>query len=36
MIEGDINVNCPASILQNHINVHIYLDEDAASLLEGN
>jgi glucosamine-6-phosphate deaminase len=34
MIEGKIDVNCPASILQTHINVSIYLDEDAASLLE--
>lgn len=31
MIYGDININLPASILQKHPNVSIYLDEAAAS-----
>jgi glucosamine-6-phosphate deaminase len=33
MIEGEITTSCPASILQRHLNVTIYLDEAAASLL---
>ena len=33
MLEGEINENCPASILRNHDNVTVILDEDAASLL---
>lgn len=33
MIKGQISESCPASILQNHINIKIYLDEEAASLL---
>ena len=33
MIEGDVTAQCPASILQNHEDVTIFLDEAAASLL---
>lgn len=33
MINGEISPSCPASILQKHNNVHVLLDEDAASLL---
>ncbi len=33
MIKGDISPACPASILQKHNNVHIFIDKDAASLL---
>jgi len=34
MLEGEIDPRCPASILQQHKNVTIYLDPPAASLLE--
>ena len=34
MIKGEVSPSCPASILQNHPNVHIFLDEAAASLLK--
>ncbi len=33
MILGPLDSKLPASVLQNHPNVYIYLDEDAASLL---
>lgn len=33
MIKGEISPSCPASILQKHNNVHVYIDKDAASLL---
>ena len=33
MIKGEISPACPASILQKHNNVHIFIDKDAASLL---
>lgn len=33
MIKGEISPACPASILQKHANVHIFIDKDAASLL---
>lgn len=33
MIKGEISPSCPASILQKHGNVHIFIDADAASLL---
>lgn len=33
MIKGDISPSCPASILQKHENVHIFIDKNAASLL---
>ncbi len=33
MIKGEISPACPASILQKHDNVHVFLDKDAASLL---
>lgn len=34
MVEGPIDVNCPASILQKHGNTVIVIDEAAASLLK--
>lgn len=34
MLEGPISVGMPASILQNHPNVSVFLDQEAASLLE--
>lgn len=34
MINGDISPKCPASILQKHPNLHILIDEAAASLLK--
>ncbi len=34
MVHGPITPNCPASILQVHPNVHIILDEAAASMLK--
>ena len=34
MVEGPIDVNCPASILQKHDNTVIVIDEAAASLLK--
>lgn len=33
MIKGEISPSCPASILQKHNNVHIFLDREAAALL---
>lgn len=33
MLEGEINPNCPASILQKHNDVVVVIDKDAASLL---
>lgn len=33
MLEGEINENCPASILQKHDHVTVIIDEAAASLL---
>jgi len=33
MIEGAVSPQCPASVLQNHADVQIFLDEAAASLL---
>lgn len=33
MIKGEISPACPASILQKHNNVHIFIDKDAASLI---
>ena len=33
MLEGPIDVNCPASILQKHDNVTVIIDEPAAALL---
>ncbi len=33
LVMGDLTTALPASILQDHINVTIYLDEDAANLL---
>lgn len=33
MIKGEISPACPASILQKHDNVHIFIDNAAASLL---
>lgn len=33
MVEGEIDENCPASVLQKHSNVVVVIDEDAASKL---
>ena len=33
MIKNEVSPACPASILQNHSNVHIFIDKAAASLL---
>lgn len=33
LVNGDITPSCPASVLQLHPNVHIFLDKAAASLL---
>lgn len=33
MIKGDVSPVCPASILQKHNNIHVFIDKDAASLL---
>lgn len=30
LVMGDLTTSLPASILQDHINVTVYLDEDAA------
>lgn len=35
MIEGEVSTDLPASALQNHPNVHIILDQEAAKLLSG-
>ena len=34
MLEGPVTEDCPASILQNHPNVIVIVDEEAASLIE--
>jgi glucosamine-6-phosphate deaminase len=34
-VEGPVNPNVPASILQSHADCHLFLDEPAASLLSG-
>ena len=34
MIQGPISEDCPASVLQRHNNVTVYLDHDASSLLK--
>ena len=34
MIKGDVDVSCPASILQRHASVTVVVDEEAASLLD--
>ena len=36
MIEGEVSPACPASILQTHPDVTVFLDEAAAELLTGN
>ena len=33
LVNGDISPSCPASILQVHPDVHIFMDKDAASKL---
>lgn len=33
LVMGDLTTSLPASFLQDHINITVYLDEDAASLL---
>ena len=33
MIKGEVSPACPASILQKHNNIHVFIDKDAASLL---
>ncbi|MBQ8209643.1 MAG: glucosamine-6-phosphate deaminase [Clostridia bacterium] len=33
MVKGEVSPACPASILQKHSNVHIFIDKDAASLI---
>lgn len=33
LVNGQPSINCPATILQRHPNVTLYVDEDAASLL---
>ena len=33
-IEGKVSEQCPASVLQNHNNVVVYLDKDAAKHLK--
>jgi len=32
-LEGPVTPHCPASVLQRHVNCHLYLDREAASLL---
>ena len=34
MLEGPVDVSCPASILQKHDNVTVIIDEEAAALLD--
>jgi glucosamine-6-phosphate deaminase len=34
-VEGKVSPNVPASILQQHHKVNLYLDESAAALLRG-
>ena len=36
MVEGEVTPACPASVLQNHADCTVIVDEDAASLLAGN
>lgn len=36
MVEGEVTPACPASVLQNHADCTVIVDEDAASLLTGN
>ena len=33
MVEGEVNVECPASVLQNHADVVVIVDKAAASKL---
>ena len=33
MVKGEVNTSCPASVLQNHPDVTVIVDKDAASLL---
>ena len=33
-LEGPITADCPASILQQHPNVHLYLDRGSSELLD--
>ncbi|WP_304737974.1 glucosamine-6-phosphate deaminase, partial [Dubosiella newyorkensis] len=33
MIEGDVNIECPASVLQKHPDVIVFIDKEAASKL---
>ena len=33
MVKGQVNTTCPASVLQNHLDVTVIVDKDAASLL---
>lgn len=33
IVEGNENLSCPASVFQHHPNVHMFIDEAAASLL---
>ena len=33
MLQGPVTTDCPASILQNHPDVCVFLDKEAASLL---
>jgi glucosamine-6-phosphate deaminase len=33
VIEGPIETTCPASILRNHPDAHLFIDRDSASLL---
>ena len=33
VIEGPVETACPASILRNHGDAHLYIDRDSASLL---
>ena len=34
MVKGQVNKTCPASVLQNHPDVTVIVDKDAASLLQ--
>ena len=33
MIKGEVTAQCPASVLQNHKDVSVYLDKESAKLL---
>lgn len=35
MVRGQVDESCPASILQKHPNVHLFVDNEASSLLKG-